>query len=112
MSDSTTVLDQVVASAAAEASVNESFDAAAPSMIYGRRASTCTGTPSIVPVHVRSPLEFSVTLVTISVRSLSKSPTVTGTAAMVISKAGLVAQAQVAGREAGSAVGSDCEFED
>lgn len=43
MADSTTNLDQVVAGAGADTRVNELFDAASPSMIFSRRASTCTG---------------------------------------------------------------------
>ena len=43
MSDSTTPLQQITAGANADVRVNENFDAASPSTIYGRRAATSTG---------------------------------------------------------------------
>lgn len=43
MSESTTLIDQVVAGANAATRVNEGFDAASPGLMYGRRASTTTG---------------------------------------------------------------------
>lgn len=43
MSDSTTIIQQIVAGANADVRVNENFDAASPAMIFGRRAAATTG---------------------------------------------------------------------
>ena len=43
MSDSTTLIQQIIAGANADARVNENFDAASPAMMFGRRAAETTG---------------------------------------------------------------------
>jgi hypothetical protein len=43
MSDSTTLIQQIVAGANADVRVNENFDAASPAMMFGRRAAATTG---------------------------------------------------------------------
>lgn len=43
MADSTTLIQQIIAGANADVRVNENFDAASPSMIFGRRAAATSG---------------------------------------------------------------------
>lgn len=43
MSDSTSLIQQIVAGANADVRVNENFDAASPAMMFGRRAAATTG---------------------------------------------------------------------
>jgi hypothetical protein len=43
MADSTSPIQQITAGSGADTRINENFDAASPSMLYGRRASATTG---------------------------------------------------------------------